>query len=154
MNDFLSMIAGKAGLDEGTTEKGIGALLSSLKDNVPADTFSGVSDLIPDAGNVMNKFQNLPQGEENSGGLSGLMGMASGLLGGDSERIGNMVSQFSKAGFSIDMVKQFIPVVFDYIKTNGSGALLQNITKAIPELSSFLGNSDDKSMLGKISSFF
>ncbi len=154
MNDFLSMIAGKAGLDESTAEKGVGALLSSLKDNVPADTFSGVKDLIPDAGNVMNKFQNLPQTEDNSGGLSGLMGMASGLLGGKSEQIGNMVSLFSKAGFSLDMVKQFLPAVFDYIKTNGSESLVQNITKAIPELSSFLGDSDDGSILGKISKFF
>ncbi len=154
MNDFLSLIAGKAGLDESTAEKGVGALLSTLKENVPADTFSGVSNLIPDAGNIMNKFQGLSQSEDNSGGLSGLMGMASGLLGGKSEQIGNMISTFSKAGFSLDMVKQFLPVVFDFIKTNGSSSLLQNITESIPELSSFLGDSKDGNILGKISSFF
>jgi len=62
MKAFLNTIAGKAGLDENTTGQGIGALLSSLKGNVPDDIFSGVKNLIPDAAGIMEKFNNLPEG--------------------------------------------------------------------------------------------
>ncbi len=154
MNEFLSAIAGKAGLDESVTEKGVGALLSSLKENVPGDTFSGVKELVPNASEIMSKFQNLPQTEEGSGGLSGLMGMASGLLGDKSEQLGSMISMFSKAGFSLDMVKQFLPVVFDYFKTNGSSQLVESISSAVPGLSSYLGDSGKNGIMGKLSNLF
>ncbi len=151
MSELISQIANAAGMDNETTQNGLGALLATVKEYVPEDTFSGLANAIPGAGSILSNFQSLPDGD--SGGGIDLMGMAAGLLGGQSEQLSTLISMFSKGGFSIDMIKDFLPVVFNYFQNNQSG-VIEKIEEAIPGLSDLLGGSTGGGLIGKISSLF
>jgi len=153
MNELISQIASKAGMDESTTEKGIGALLATVKQHAPEGVFSSIADVVPNSDSILSKFQSIPDNAENGIG-SGLMGMASNLLGGNSEQITTMISMFSKGGFSLDMVKQFLPAVFGYFQNNGSTDVVEKIGQVIPGLSELMSASESGRLLNKISNFF
>jgi len=151
MSELISQIANAAGMDDETTQNGLGALLATVKEYVPEGTFSGLTNAIPGADSILSKFQSLP--ESDSGGGVDLMGMAASLLGGQSDQLSTLISMFSRGGFSIDMMKDFLPVVFNYFQSNQSG-VIEKIEEAIPGLSDLLGGSGGGGLLGKISSFF
>ncbi len=154
MNEFLINIAQQAGLDEAATAKGVGAFLSSVKSNLPEDAFSQLTSLIPEAENLLDNFQNLTREAAPSGSLTGVMGMAASLLGGNASKLGTVITLFAKAGFSPEMIKQFLPAVFQYLKANGGNELVQKIVSSIPEIAAILDDSGEDGLLGKVSQLF
>ena len=153
MNDFISKIAGPVGMDGNTVEKGIGALLATVKQHASQDVFSDIANTVPGADTILSKFQSLPERNENNNS-SGYLEMAVGLLTGKSEQISTLLSMFSKGGFSLDMIKRFLPVVFGYFKNNGSGDVVEKIGHVIPGLDEIIGSSDSSDILSKVSKFF
>lgn len=115
MSDFLSTLASQAGIDTGMAQKGVGALLATLQQHVPAEAFSKVSAAIPNASGILSGFQSGSTATKDSG-LGGIAGIAGKMLGGDAAVASTLVSQFSKAGFSADAMKAFLPVVLGLLK--------------------------------------
>ena len=153
MADLLSDLAAKAGIDAGMAQKGVGAVLATLQKQIPADVYSKVAAVIPNAGNILSTFQSAPAPAQG-GGLSGLAGLAGGLLGGKSEAASMMISQFSKAGFSMDTAKAFLPVLLGFLQTKLSPETMKQIEGAIPGLTNLLGGADAGGMFGKIKKLF
>lgn len=154
MADLISEIAAKAGIDAGMAQKGVGALLSTLQKHVPPDAYAKVASAVPNAGSILSSFQSAPSATQGlGGGLAGLAGMAGGLLGGKSEAATMLVSQFSKAGFSLDAVKSFLPVAFGLIKDKLPPDTLKQIEGAIPGLSSLAGG-EGGGIMDKIKKLF
>ncbi len=154
MSDFISTLASKAGLDTGTAEKGLGALLSTLQQHIPGDAFSQVSSAIPNAGGILSTFQKAAAPAQDSP-LGGLMGMAGTLFGSSSPAASTLMTQFSKAGFSMDTVKTFLPVALQLLKDKLSPETMKLVEGAVPGISSLLGNTDIASgVLGKLKNMF
>jgi len=152
MSDFISTLASKAGINADMAEKGVGALLATLQKNVPAESFSKVSAAIPNATNLLSAFQS--SSSVDSGGVSTLTNLAGGLLGGKAEAASSVISQFSKAGFSLDSAKAFIPVVLNLLKDKLSPEIMKQIEGGVPGLSSVLGGGDTGGILGNIKKMF
>ena len=153
MADFISEIAAKAGIDKGLAQNGVGALLSSLQDKLPADAFSKLSSVVPNATGLLSSFQGLP-GPAQQGAPSTLGGLAGNLLGGQSEGIAGLVSQFSKAGFTLETAKAFIPVAMNLLREKLPADTLKQVESAIPGLSGLLSQTDSGSLVGKIKKLF
>lgn len=152
MNDVIAEIAKKAGLDEQVTENGMGALLATLKKYSPSDNFTSVTSEVPGANEILNKFQSLPEKAANDS--SGILGMASSLFGGKAEQLTTLYSMFSRGGFSMDMIKQFLPAVLDYFQANGSSKLVDSLEQFIPGISKQAGSSGVGNLAGKIGGLF
>ncbi|RMF55893.1 MAG: hypothetical protein D6748_14565, partial [Calditrichaeota bacterium] len=121
MNELIAAIANQTGFDSETTQKGLGALLATVKEHAPEDAFTKIASAIPSAGELLSQFQANQNSEENEeSDLSLIAGLASGLFGGkSSEQISTLVSMFSKGGFSLNMIKEFLPAVVNYFQQNG-----------------------------------
>ncbi|RPH31212.1 DUF2267 domain-containing protein, partial [bacterium] len=97
MNDFVSTLASKAGIDPGNVQSGMGAVLSTLQKFVPTETFSRVTSAIPDSGSMLAQFQS-SAASATSGTASAISGLAASLLGDSSEIINTLMSRLSQAG--------------------------------------------------------
>ena len=153
MTELISSLVSQLGIDKGKAENGMGALLNTVKENASGDIFSSLSSAIPGADTMLSGFAN--QKESGDGGVLGSVSkLAGGLFGGQSDQLTSLVSNFSKAGFSLDMVKQFLPVAFDFLKNNISSEKLSKISGAIPGLDGLLGGSKSGGLMGKLSKLF
>jgi hypothetical protein len=81
MADIIEDLAGKAGISADLAKKGLGALLTFVKEKVPAESFSKLTRAIPGADNAMAAAE---QSSEASGGvLSAVSGLAGKVFGSD-----------------------------------------------------------------------
>lgn len=155
MADFISDLAAKAGIDAGMAQKGVGALLSTLQKYIPSEAYTKVAAVIPNAGGIVSAFQSAPAAPQ-AGGLD-LASIAGGFLGGKSEAATTLVSQFSKAGFSIDSAKAFLPVILGFLKSKVSPDTMKQIEGALPGLSNLLSGlegGEAGGLLGKVKKMF
>ena len=153
MADFISDLAAKAGIDTSLAQKGLGAILTTLQKHVPSDVYSKVSGAIPNAGNLLSAFQSAPAAPK-SAGLGDLANLVGGLLGGKSEAASTLLSQFAKAGFSIDTAKTFLPVLFSVLKERLPPETMKQVENTIPGLSNLLGGTDTTGLFGKVKKLF
>ena len=135
MNEFVTNLAQRAGIDDNAAQKGLGALLSTIQRNVPADTFTKLSTAIPDTGGILSSFQKVAKPSSDGGGL---LDLAGGLLGKDAGALGTLISQFSKAGFTVESAKSFIPIALNLLKDKISPDLMKQIDTALPGVSNLL----------------
>ena len=142
MTDLIQNLAKSAGVDTSMAQKGLGALLSSVKDNVPSDTFSKISSAVPESGNLLSMFQNAAK---SSGSGGGMMEAAGNLLGGDAKGVTSLLSNFTKAGFTMESAKAFIPVAIGLLQKHLSPDLMKKIDESIPGVSGLLGGSGGSS---------
>jgi len=149
MSDFISTLASKSGLDNAMAEKGVGALLSSLKGNLSSDVFSKLSSAIPDGGNILQKFSASTQAAD-SGAASTLAGLAGGLFKGGSSNALSLVEQFTKAGFSMESIGKFVPVVLSMLQSKLGPDIMKTVEKQIPSLSGLATDGDIVSNLKKL----
>ena len=154
MADFISSLASQAGIDSGLAAKGVGALLSTLQKHTPDNVYSDVAAVIPNAGSLLSVFNKATGGSQTAGVGGGLAGMLGGLLGGGkSDAMSMLVGQFSKAGFSMDTAKAFLPVLLQFLQTKLSADTMKGVEQSIPGLGDLLGGQGN-SILGKLSKLF
>jgi hypothetical protein len=111
-------------------KKGLGAVLAFLKGKIPAESFSKVSNAIPDADGLMAAAAD--QGESSGGGLLGAAaGMAGRLFGGSSGGGAALASKLTKLGFSPDQLQGFLQNALESLR----GKLPADV---VDKLSSFL----------------
>lgn len=153
MSDFISNLASQAGINSGMAEHGTGALLASLKGNVSADVFSSMLGGIPNASSLMNGFETLKKKSPASSD-SPLMNVAGSLLGGQSKAAASLLSNFSTAGFSVDNLKTFLPVIMGLLKSQLSDDVMKQVESNVPGLSVLAGSDAGAGLLSKIKSLF
>jgi hypothetical protein len=130
MADIIEDLAGKAGVSADLAKKGMGALLSFLKEKIPAESFSKVTRAIPGADNLMATAAE--KGAEASGGvLSAVSGLAGKLFGG-AGGASALVAKLTQLGFSADQLQRFIPTVLEFLKGKLPGDVMNKITAMIP----------------------
>jgi hypothetical protein len=152
MAGLISELVQKAGIDAGTAEKGVGALLSTLQKYVPKESYSAISSAIPNAGKFLSAFQTTAS--EQGSKLSGLAELAGSLLGSKTEQVSKLISDFSAAGLSLESAKEFLPVVLNYIKEHGSADTVKSIEQHIPGLVNLVKGADAGDFLGKLKKLF
>ena len=125
-NDLVGMLTSQLGVSEQQASGGAGSILDYAKGQMGAGDFDIVSQSMPDLGGLV--------GGAGGGGTSSLVQSGTSLLGGGSSDLGSVAgiaSSFSDLGMSPDMVSQFVPVILDYAKTNGSEQALQLLQGAL-----------------------
>jgi hypothetical protein len=129
MADFISELATKAGVSPEMAGNGVGAILTLLKEKLPADIFSQVLSAIPNANNLMTHAKESQEG--SSGGVLGAVSAAvSKLVGGGAADLTNRLSHL---GFSAEQLKSFLPRVLEFLKGKLPADVLKHASAHLPE---------------------
>ena len=147
MADFVTTLASRAGIDTGSAMNGLGALLATLQQYVPVETFERIRQSVPDAGAVLERFQSTAAGSAASA-RSALAGMVSRLAGNASGAITTMMTQLAKGGLSLAMIRRFLPAAASMLRDVVPPGVVAEIERSIPGISSALLRSWNEGMLG------
>ncbi len=153
MNDFISALASRAGIDQGNVQSGMGAVLSTLQKFVPSETFNRVAAAIPDAGTILREFQSSAT-SATSGTAGAISGMANSLLGGSSEIVSTLLSKLSQAGLSMEMIKRFLPAAASVLRDRIPADVLQQVEQSIPGFTSALSMAGSGGLMGRLGGLF
>jgi hypothetical protein len=130
MADIIGDLAARSGVNTDLAKKGLGALLSFVKEKVPAESFSKVTAAIPGSDAMMAAAAE--KGQEASGGiLSTVSGLASKLFGGAGGS-SELVAKLTQFGFSGEQLQRFIPTVLEFLKGKLPADVMNKITNLIP----------------------
>ena len=134
MNEFLSLVTDKVGLDADTAKSATGALMGALKEKLPSGDFSELTEKIPDLAGLVSG------GEDSSGGglLGGLAGSVSSLMGGDSGATG-LLGKLLGSGLDAGKVGSFVQTFVGFVKEKGGESLLEKLQGGLPDLAKLLG---------------
>ena len=116
--DLIGTLVNTLGITEQQAEGGTGALFQNAKDNLSSEDFSKVSDAVPKMDNYLAAA---PKAESKSG-LGGALGSTLSSIGGDAAKAGSMrdlKSAFSKLGMDSSTLGKFVPVVLDFVQSEG-----------------------------------
>jgi hypothetical protein len=130
MADITSELASKSGISSDLAKKGLGALLSFVKEKLPADSFSKVLSAIPGGDNMMAAAAE--RGPEPSAGVLGTISGLAGKLFGGAGGATAVVSKLTQLGFSPDQLQKFLPTVLEFLKSRLPPDILNKITSLIP----------------------
>jgi hypothetical protein len=128
MADVVSELAAKAGVSPDMARKGLGAILTLLKDKLPTNLFAQVQEAVPNANSLMTAGE---AAQETSGGIVGAVSSAIGKLvggGGAAE----MASKLARLGFSTEQVQKFLPSVLEYLKSRLPADVTKQLSGLLP----------------------
>lgn len=116
--DLISTLMNTLGITEKQAVGGTGALFQNAKDNLSPEDFKKVSDAVPG----MDSYLGAAPKAESGSGLEGSIGSALSSLGGGAAKAGGMLdlkNAFSKLGMDSGTLGKFIPVVLDFVQSEG-----------------------------------
>jgi hypothetical protein len=139
MADLVRELATRTGISSDMIEKGLGALLSFLKQELGDDHFAKVESSVPGAAALTSNFESAPPPEASSGSLFGVVSdLAGKLLGGKAGQSADLLSTLSKLGFKPEQIEAFLPKALELIKSHLPPELLQKILANLPALAKLL----------------
>ena len=121
---LIGSLVDKLGVTEDQATGGAGAVFKEAKNNMSPGDYSQLLNAVPGIDSLISAA---PQ-------AGGLAGQASSLLGGSAGSAKGMAAltdSFSKLGLSPDMVNQFVPVIMDFVQSEGGQQALTLLKNAL-----------------------
>jgi len=124
---LVKLLTERLGVTETQAQGGAGAIFNLAKEKLDAQDFSEVASTVPDMNGLLDAA---PKKESSLGGMfSGATSLFGGG-GGGLEGLAGLASSFSQLGLSPDMVNRFVPIILNYVKSNG-GETVSNLLAAV-----------------------
>jgi hypothetical protein len=124
---LISLLTQQLGVTETQAQGGAGSIFTLAKEKLSPQEFSQVSNTVPDMNGLLDAA---PKKESGMGGMLGGATSMFGSSGSSLEGLAGLASSFSQLGLSPDMVNQFVPVILNYVKSNG-GETVSNLLAAV-----------------------
>jgi len=124
---LVNLLTQQLGVTETQAKGGAGSIFNFAKEKLSPQEFSQVSNTVPEMNGLLDAA---PKKETSMGGM---LGGATSMFGGGGsslEGLASLASSFSQLGLSPDMVNQFVPVILNYVKSNG-GETVSNLLAAV-----------------------
>ena len=143
MYDLVNTLSSQTGLSSDLVHKGLGTLLSFLKDQLGEETFDKIRAAVPGATEAADRFESAPEASQGQGGLMGMFaGLAGKLLGGRAGEVTKLLESFSKLGFNPEQVESFLPKALELIKSYLPPGLIDEIMAKLPALAKLVGGGE------------
>jgi len=137
MQQLITNIVTKVGIDEDTARTAVGIILNMFAKEAPADKVDDLMNAMPGAQEVMAKAAAADAaedaGDNDTGMLGGLGSMVSGALGGVSPMMGAL-SQMQEQGMSVDQAKQVGQEFVGYAREQVGDEKVKELASSIPGL--------------------
>jgi hypothetical protein len=127
--DFLSDLASRTGISVDQAKQGMGALLSMLKDKVPADVLSQVKSVVPDSDSMMAAADTGQEASSGGGVFAVVKGVAEKLFGGGA---GAALAKLQGAGLSAEQGHNFLHNVFEFLEGKLPEGVMNQLRALIP----------------------
>jgi len=118
---LIGSLVDTLGVSEEQATGGAGAVFKEAKNNMGSSDYSQLLKAVPGIDSLISAA---PQ-------AGGLGGKASSLLGGSAGSMTGLADSFSKLGLSPDMVNQFVPVVLDFVQSEGGQQAMTLLKNAL-----------------------
>ena len=135
MEELITNIASKVGIDEALAQKAVSIVLSLVQSQGDDSVVGQLFDKMPGAADLASSGSSAL---ESGNGGGGLMGMVGGLLGGSGGEIMSALSQLQSDGLETGQIKDIGGEVLNYAKEQGGEDLVEKLTGSIPGLDKFL----------------
>ena len=135
MQDLITNIAAKMGIDEALAQKAVSIVLSLVQSQGDDGLVGQLFSKMPGADDLASAGTSAI---ENGDGGGGLMGMLGGMLGGGAGDIMAGVAQLKSDGLETGQIKELGGEVLGYAREKGGDDLVEQLTSSIPGLSKFL----------------
>ena len=118
---LIGSLVDTLGVSEEQATGGSGAVFKEAKNNMSPVDYSQLLSAVPGIDSLISAA---PQ-------TGGLAGKASSLLGGSGGSMAGLADSFSKLGLSPDMVNQFVPVILDFVQSEGGQQAMTLLKNAL-----------------------
>jgi hypothetical protein len=118
---LIGSLVDKLGVSEEQATGGAGAVFKEGKNNMSSGDYSQLLNAVPGIDSLISAA---PQ-------AGGLGGKASSLLGGSAGSMTGLADSFNKLGLSPDMVNQFVPIVLDFVQSEGGQQTMTLLKNAL-----------------------
>ena len=121
---LIGTLVDTLGVTEDQATGGSGAVFREAKNNMSSGDYSQLLKAVPGIDSLMSSA---PQ-------VGGLTGKATSLLGGSAGSatgMANLADSFSKLGLAPDMVNQFVPVIMDFVQSEGGEQTMTLLKSAL-----------------------
>lgn len=118
--DLIGSLTSNLGVSEPQARGGAGAIFGMAQDNLSPTDFTKVTDAVPGVPDLIAAAPS-PGG---ASGMGGMMGSAASALGGGGlSGLTSLAGSFQQLGMSPDMVQKFVPIVLDFVQTQGGDSV-------------------------------
>ena len=119
MMELVQQLVQGAGVSASQAEGGAGLLFGLVKDQLSSGDFSKVAEAVPGIEGLIDAAPG------SGGGLGGMLGgVASALGGSELGNLASLASGFSKLDLDAGMIGKFIPIVLNYLQSQGGDGLV------------------------------
>jgi len=136
MQDLVNSLVSQLGVTPSQAQSGAGAIFKAAQDRLGTGQFDQLLGNIPGVKVLLGHAPATSSGGGLGGGLGGMLGgLASmaGKLGASSDVVqgAQLLSAFSSLGLNKDMLMKFIPVVLQFLESQGGQALVTRVRAAL-----------------------
>jgi hypothetical protein len=132
MADTVAEVASEAGISPDQANQGLGALLSSLKEKLPAGVFAQVEAAVPNAANRMGSAEAGQEPSSGGGVFGAVAGLAKKMFGGGSGGAPALLAKLQELGLSGEQIQKFLPAVLDFLKSKLPPEAMKQVSSLIP----------------------
>ena len=121
---LIGSLVDTLGVSEEQATGGAGAVFKEAKNNMSFGDYSQLLSAVPGIDSLISAA---PQ----TGGLAGKASSLLGGSGGSATGMANLADSFSKLGLAPDMVNQFVPVILDFVQSEGGQQAMTLLKSAL-----------------------
>ena len=121
---LIGSLVDKLGVTEEQATGGAGAVFKEGKNNMSSGDYSQLLSSVP---GIDSLISSAPQ----TGGLAGKASSLLGGSGGSATGMANLADSFGKLGLAPDMVNQFVPVILDFVQSEGGQQAMTLLKSAL-----------------------
>jgi len=141
MEQLITGIAAKVGIEEGMARTAVGTILGMFAKEGPNEKVAALLETIPGASELVSKTSSgaaTPEADPSAVDFSsGLGGMISGALG-ESNPVMETLAELQSQGLSVDQAMQVGQEVAEFAREKAGDDVVNEIASAIPGLSAIL----------------
>ncbi len=145
--DLIASLTSQLGLDpdkaQGLAGTALGLVQEQIGEKLGTGAAGELANALPELSGWVAQAKALSSGGSEGGGL---MGLASGLLGGGD--VGGLIKQVSGLGLDASVVQGALPLVLDFLKSRLSPELMEKVQSAVPWLKGLSGGGGLGGALG------
>jgi hypothetical protein len=139
MSDLANTLATQTGISDEQAHKGLGALLSFLKERLGDENFQKLEAAVPGAASMISNFE-AAQGTSHGGLFEMVTALAGKLFGGKAEGGAELLASLSKLGFQPGQIEAFLPKALEFLKNHLPPELVERVMASLPGLANQAGS--------------
>ena len=121
---LIGLLVDKLGVSDEQAAGGSGAVFKEAKNNMDPGDYSQLLKAVPGIDSLISSAPEV-------GGLTGKASSLLGSSGGSATGMANLADSFSKLGLAPDMVNQFVPVILDFVQSEGGQQAMTLLKSAL-----------------------